>query len=360
MCVCGNCLDPFTLPNGADGSIGAQGIQGFTGPIGVTGTPGTNGTVGSIWYTSAGIPGSGTGVDGDFYLNSINGDVYTKTLGSWNTPILNIIGAPGTAGVDGASFLTGAGVPSGGLGNNGDTYVDLTSPNLDIYSKSGGVWVDTGVDLKGATGAAGTNGTNGSDGNSLYQGVGVPTSGLGVDDDSYIDSASKNLYKKTAGAWILTGNLTTTLGVDDAFSASGVLPLSTGLALFPTVTQFAALACENEINDPSNAFGGNIWVCKTAGNYIFNATATVTSVVSLGNATDAYVEIKKNGVSIGLGALATPSGTGTFVTSPTITTTSVAFIVGDVVDFTFGVRVTGASNEVTGSSTSRNIACLSA
>ena len=113
-------------------------------------------------------------------------------------------GATGAAGADGYSFINGSGVPGAGLGNNGDSYIDTGSAGVDLYTKSGGVWIDTGIDLVGATGAAGTNGT---DGYNFLQGVGVPGSGLGNNGDSYLDSDTGDLYIKSAGSWTLTGNL---------------------------------------------------------------------------------------------------------------------------------------------------------
>ena len=47
-------------------------------------------------------------------------------------------GADGSNGVDGNSILVGSGAPSAGLGNNDDQYID--SDNGDIYTKSAGVW----------------------------------------------------------------------------------------------------------------------------------------------------------------------------------------------------------------------------
>jgi len=53
------------------------------------------------------------------------------------------------AGLDGLSFLQGSGVPSSGLGVNGDSYLDLVSG--DIYLKATGTWSVTG-NMRGADG----------------------------------------------------------------------------------------------------------------------------------------------------------------------------------------------------------------
>lgn len=52
----------------------------------------------------------------------------------------------------------------------GSLWIDADSTDKDIYQLIGGVWTDTGIDIKGeqgatgATGAAGSNGSNGTDG----------------------------------------------------------------------------------------------------------------------------------------------------------------------------------------------------
>lgn len=51
------------------------------------------------------------------------------------------------------SFLSGSGAPADTLGVNGDTYMDTATGSL--YTKSGGTWSDTGDSLIGPTGAAG-------------------------------------------------------------------------------------------------------------------------------------------------------------------------------------------------------------
>jgi hypothetical protein len=57
------------------GDAGAQGAQGFG------------------WLTGSGVPSVGLGVNGDLYLNQVNGDVYTKVGGVWGSPITNLAAA---------------------------------------------------------------------------------------------------------------------------------------------------------------------------------------------------------------------------------------------------------------------------
>jgi hypothetical protein len=98
---------------GEKGATGAQGLQGPKGDKGDTGSAGQNG---SVWYSGSGKPSNTTGVDGDYYLNTYNGDVYKK-LGSWNL-IGNIRGAQGLQGPQGEQGPQGL---QGEKGEKGDT-----------------------------------------------------------------------------------------------------------------------------------------------------------------------------------------------------------------------------------------------
>jgi hypothetical protein len=69
---------------------------------GVQGPAGAAGTNGAKWYVGAGAPVGGTGIDGDFYLRTSNGDVYgPKTGGAWGAVTGNLMGATGSQGPQG-------------------------------------------------------------------------------------------------------------------------------------------------------------------------------------------------------------------------------------------------------------------
>lgn len=70
-------------------------------------------------------------------------------------------GTDGVDGEDGSSFLTGEGEPSSTLGNDGDTYLDLST--YDLYTKENGVWTKKG-NIKGSDGEDGADGKDGKDG----------------------------------------------------------------------------------------------------------------------------------------------------------------------------------------------------
>jgi len=103
---------------GDTGNTGAQGIQGIQGPTGATGAQG------ATLHSGSGVPSSGLGSNGDYYLNTANGDVYTKTSGSWGSPISNFkgpTGAQGATGNTGAQGIQGVKGDKGDKGDTGDT-----------------------------------------------------------------------------------------------------------------------------------------------------------------------------------------------------------------------------------------------
>ena len=208
---------------GATGPIGSTGPAGATGATGPAGTNGTNGTNGSTWYSGTSTPGSGTGVNGDYYFRTSIGDVYTKTSGSWGSPVVNLTGATGATGPTGSNGLTGA---TGAAGTNGSTwYSGTTTPGAgtgvngdfyfrtstgDVYTKSAGSWGSPMVNLTGPTGATGATGPTGptgltggagTNGYTWYSGSGTPSSGTGVNGDYYLKTSTGDVYNKSAGAW---------------------------------------------------------------------------------------------------------------------------------------------------------------
>jgi hypothetical protein len=49
----------------------------------------------TAWHSGNGVPGSGTGINGDYYLDLATGNVYFKVSGSWTGPITNLKGQDG-------------------------------------------------------------------------------------------------------------------------------------------------------------------------------------------------------------------------------------------------------------------------
>ena len=108
-----------------------------------------------------GQPGQ-NGQDGHSPVVAINSDGYWTIDGvSTGIKATGNPGAPGQQGKDGTSLHLGSGAPNANLGLEGDSYIDTAS--WDFYSKTANGWQKLG-NIKGADGAAGQNGTNGSNG----------------------------------------------------------------------------------------------------------------------------------------------------------------------------------------------------
>ena len=133
---------------------------------------------GATWLSGSGAPGSSTGKDGDFYLDTASYDIYKKTSGAWGK-IGNIKGATGAKGDKGD---TGAEGPQGEKGETG-----AQGP-------------------KGDQGDQGPKGEDGADGATWLFGAVAPTN-QGKDGDFYLDTATFDVYQKSSGAWSKTGNI---------------------------------------------------------------------------------------------------------------------------------------------------------
>jgi hypothetical protein len=144
-------LTGLTGATGPAGPQGPQGVPGPEGPAGPAGSPGVNGANGATWYAGSAAPGSGLGVDGDFYLRSGTADVYRKSDGAWNATA-NLAGPPGPTGPQGIKGDTGDAGPSGPQGVAGPT--GATGP-----AGPQGPAGPTGP--TGATGATGATGPQG-------------------------------------------------------------------------------------------------------------------------------------------------------------------------------------------------------
>jgi len=282
---------------------------------------------GAAWLNGTGAPSSGLGNDGDYYLETVTGDVYSKTSGTWAI-VANIKGATGATGAtgvsggvgaDGLSFRFGTGIPSSGLGNDGDTYIDLASPDIDVYTKSGGSWTDTTLNLKGATGAtgaAGTNGTDGDDGFNFIQGNGVPSGGLGNDGDTYLNNSNGDIYLKVTGSWSLTGNIYTgsITGLEHLFNAGKIVEqtLTANIAL---PTELLLAFADDNVGAGRFDYGNN-WITDTWTSPGVLADVNTKALISVeindahaANDDEIDIEFYKNAVAIGSGTLIIPGGT---------------------------------------------------
>lgn len=153
-------LDVYLKVNGQwelVNSLASEASAGPSGSPGADGADGADGAPGSVWFEGTGVPSAGLGIDGDFYLDDATGDVYQKVGGAWGI-VANIQGADGADGAPGSVWFEGTGPPSAGLGIDGDFYLD--DANGDVYQKAAGVW-SVVANILGPTGPAGADGADG-------------------------------------------------------------------------------------------------------------------------------------------------------------------------------------------------------
>jgi hypothetical protein len=110
-------------------------LKGATGATGSTGIQGNPGTPGEKWFTGAGAPAGATGIVGDWYLDSVNGDYYEKTASATWTLRGNLKGATGAQGIQGIQGPAGPGVPVGG--NPGERLVKAGGADFNTVWQAG-------------------------------------------------------------------------------------------------------------------------------------------------------------------------------------------------------------------------------
>jgi len=159
-------------------------------------------------------------------------------------------------GTDGRSVLSGSGAPSGGLGVNGDFYINTATS--DIYGPKTGAGWGSPTSLIGATGSTGGAGSAGADGKTVRNGAGAPSGGLGVDGDFYIDTTADAIYgPKTSGAW---GSATPLVGPTGSAGADGAD--GAGLVWTARVETLADGATVTP-NAQSGLIQVGLWTCAT-------------------------------------------------------------------------------------------------
>jgi len=186
------------------------GPEGDPGTPGTPGSPGSTGPAGTSILSGAGSPGGGVGNNGDFYINISNWNLHgPKSGGVWPAGV-SLIGPAGEDGEDGEfvgnTVLYGSAAPTT-EGSNGDFYIKTTDPKTIYGPKASGTW-PSGTSLvgpqgiQGTTGTTGTPGTNGVDGRTILYGGSNPGSGVGANGDFYINTNTSTLFgPKASGAW---------------------------------------------------------------------------------------------------------------------------------------------------------------
>jgi len=285
---------------GATGSQGIQGIQGVTGTTGATGaagTNGTNGTNGSTWYSAAGAP-STTHADGDYYLNTTNGDVYKQVTGAWGSPIENLRGP------------TGAGTGDALVANPLSQFAATTSLQLKgvmsdetgtgalVFATSPALVTPTGI-VKGDVGLGLVDNTSDvgkpvSTAQATADALALPKTGGTMTGDLTISKSTPALYltdtaqTSPAGRWRIdtSGDLfrwIRSASILMSVSNVGLLTATTFAGAGTNLTGTAASLTAGTVTTNANLTGG-VTSVGNAATVITNANLT-GGVTSVGNAT---------------------------------------------------------------------------
>ena len=203
-------LESLIGPAGAAGSNGKSAYEmatenGFTGSLtewlsSLVGEQGAQGQQGQ------------QGQEGKSAYELAQDQGYTGTLEQWLSSLAGEDGVDGVDGVNGKSAydlavehgfsgteeewlasLIGEDGAAGAAGQDGKSAYELAVENG--FTGTITEWMDSLV------------GQDGADGSALRTGNGEPTSGLGIDGDSFVDLDSYNFYVKESGEWVLKGNL---------------------------------------------------------------------------------------------------------------------------------------------------------
>lgn len=106
-------------------------------------------------------------------------------------------------------------------GKNGEAYVSMIYKLIGVINPNDGSCDSCGgTNVTPLIPTQSINGTNGTNGTSFRIGTGVPSNGLGANGDTYLDSATWNIYDKAAGAWSLVGNIQGATGAAGAAGAA--------------------------------------------------------------------------------------------------------------------------------------------
>ena len=237
----------------ADGWTASSGsIKGPTGEAGAVGADGLDGEDGSRISTGTTIPDPNTGANGDLYVDTTTGTLYTKTANVWTANPLSLKGAAGPEGARGPAGAAGSQILSGTVdpttqGDAGDVYVN-TATGV-IWTKSTSGWVAGAGSIKGADGATGPvgvagptgpAGTDGANGTKVTAGTADPVAGSGVDGDIHVNTTTGVVWTKSNGPWTPgTGSVKGIPGAASKYNSPGT---SVSLSVGGSSSSFVAFA----------------------------------------------------------------------------------------------------------------------
>jgi len=146
---------------------------------GCTTLKGDAGAAGSQILYGSGVPAPNLGVVGDTYINTANGDVYTKTATATWTLKLNITGATGAAGANGTTVLYDDWTPVSVTGGGIYTQLKTTGSAITLTTNGDSLVIKAGFTTTMVGFAVGLQLLVGSV--NVWNLTGIPISGFGVD-----------------------------------------------------------------------------------------------------------------------------------------------------------------------------------
>ena len=242
---------PATVSNAIYAVVGRQvagtGNYTWSEPFKPAGTDGADGPPGATWYSGAGEPATGLGINNDFYLRTSNEDVYKKAGGTWSIDT-NLSGTSINS-----VFIESATQPATPSASTVAAVVAAGWSDTTPSSHTNPLWSSVGKDPDGdsiftwmaPTQLTGTNGIDGINGATWIQGSTTPANNIGQNDDYYLKIGTEEVFKKISGAWVLQTTLSGTDGADGTsadqlnwiFQAAATAPTSpsdTAYGVMPT------------------------------------------------------------------------------------------------------------------------------
>ena len=188
------------------------------------------GTSGDIGSTSlSGVQDFNIGDVLDLRIKSLSGPGNSATIEQLNFSLSAVSGAQGVQGTQGDTGAAGPTGPQGIQGIQGDAGAQGIQGIQGDTGAAGADGADGSQGIQGVTGDTGPQGIQGIQGEigatgaatQWRTGTGGPSNGLGVDNDLYLDTATADVYLRSAGTYAVIDNIQGIQGITGDTGAAG-------------------------------------------------------------------------------------------------------------------------------------------